>query len=122
KADAMQPAGGRVNLAAELASGMERSENHLERGFVAELGVRIDRNAASVVANGHDVVSGEFQLDSRGVPGDRLVHRIVEDLGDEVVEGALIGPTDIHARTPAYRLEPFQDLDILRRIGVLSAS
>jgi hypothetical protein len=51
--------------------------------------------------------------------GDGLVHRIVQNLGGEVVEGALIGATDIHARTPADRLKPFENLDILGGIRSL---
>jgi hypothetical protein len=42
---------------------------------------------------------------------DRLVHRVVEHFGGEVVERALVRTADVHARTAANRLKPFQHFD-----------
>ena len=50
-------------------------------------------------------------LDAGGVAGDRLVHRIVDDLGGEVVERALVGAADVHAGAAADGLEPLEHLD-----------
>ncbi len=59
----------------------------------------------------------ELELDAAGMAGDRLVHRIVEHFGDEVMERALVGAADIHTGTAADGLQPFEDLDILGRIA-----
>ena len=75
--------------------------------------MRIDRNAAAVVAHRHRVVGGQFELDAAGVAGDGLVHRVVEDLGDEVVQGAFVDAADIHPGASTHRLQPLQDFDVL---------
>ena len=54
-----------------------------------------------------------------GVAGHRLVHGVVEHLGEEVVHRLLVGAADIHAGPPAHRLEPLQHLDIGGGIGLL---
>jgi molecular chaperone IbpA len=43
--------------------------------------------------------------------GDRLVHRIVDDLGSEVVERSLVGAADVHTGAAAHGLEAFEDFD-----------
>ena len=73
--------------------------------------MRLDRDAAAVVGDGQPVAGLERDLDPVGVAGDRLVHRIVDDLGGEVVERARVGAADVHARPAADRLEPLQHLD-----------
>ena len=75
--------------------------------------MRVDRDAAAVVAHGQDAVGLELELDAVGVAGDRLVHGVVQHLGDEMVQGALVGAADIHAGAAAHGLEPLQDLDVL---------
>ena len=90
---------------------MQRAEDDLERGLVREARVRVDRHAAAVVADGEREVGVELDLDAVGVAGDRLVHGVVEDLGDEVVQRPLVGAADVHAGALAYRLEAFEHLD-----------
>ena len=50
RADAMQAAGRVIDLAAELSAGMQRGHDDFERRLVLELGMRVDRDAAAVVA------------------------------------------------------------------------
>ena len=50
--------------------------------------------------------------------GHRLVHRVVQDFGRQVMEGIDVGAADIHARTAADRLKPLQHLDVLGGIGL----
>ena len=73
--------------------------------------MRVDRHAAAVVADRQAVSGRELDLDAAGVAGDRLVHRIVDHLGGEVVERALVGAADVHAGAAADGLEPFEHLD-----------
>ncbi|GGD98870.1 hypothetical protein GCM10011529_01250 [Polymorphobacter glacialis] len=44
--------------------------------------------------------------------GDGFVHRIVENLGGEVMQRALVRPADIHARSASYRFQALKDLDM----------
>ena len=54
--------------------------------------------------------------DPVAVAGQRLVDGVVDDLPDQVVQAALAGGADVHARTLADRLEALEDLD---RAGVV---
>lgn len=80
--------------------------------------MRIDRDAAAIVGHREEALGVEFDLDEGGVTRQRLVHRIVDDLGEQVVQRLLVGAADIHARAPPHRLQALQDLDVAR--GVLA--
>ena len=60
----------------------------------------------------HGAVRIERDGDLRGVAGERLVDRVVDDLVDHVMQaGAVIGVADIHAGTLAHGVEALEDLD-----------
>ncbi len=59
----------------------------------------------------------ERDIDESGVAGNRLVHGIVEDFGEEMMQGCLIRPADIHAGPAPDRFEPFEDFDRSGGIG-----
>ena len=86
--------------------------------FFGKARMRVDRDAAAVVADRDAAVGGELDLDARRVAGDGLVHRVVDRLGGEVVQRPLVGAADIHAGPAANRLQPFEDFDILGRVAV----
>jgi hypothetical protein len=65
------------------------------------------------------VVRMDRDLDVRAVAGERLVHRVVDDLVDEVVQAARAGRADVHARPLAHGLQALQDLDLTGRVVVL---
>ncbi len=66
-------------------------------------------------------VGTKFDLDEIGMSGQRLVHRIVDDFGEQMMQRLLVGAADIHARTAANRLETFQHLDVARGCSRLPA-
>ena len=74
--------------------------------------MRIDRHAAPVVGDRQEAFLVELDLDPGGVAGDRLVHGIVDHLGEEVMHGLLVGAADVHAGAAAHRLEALEDLDV----------
>ena len=76
----------------------------------------IHRDAASVIAHRHQAVFRQLEFYPAGMSRDGLVHRIVEDFRRQMMQRAFISAADIHAGAFAYRLEPFENLDILRRI------
>ena len=81
--------------------------------------MRIDRNAAAIVDDGQEAVRLELDLDPIGMTGERLVHGIVDDFGEQMMQRLLVGAADIHAGAAADRLEPFQHLDVARGIALL---
>jgi hypothetical protein len=109
--DAVQTAGGLVGLARELAARVQRAEDDLKRALVGELRMRVDGDATAVVADGDGVIGMQLHLDAGGMAGHRLVHGVVEHLGHQVVQRALIGAADIHAGALADGLQPLQHLD-----------
>ena len=93
----MQAAGRGVDLAVELATGVQGREDDLQRRLVLELGVGIDGNAAAVVAHQHAIAPQHFQMDRVGVTRHSLVHGVVQHLGHEMMQGPLVGAADVHA-------------------------
>ena len=111
-ADAVQAAGGLVDLGVEFSAGMQRGHDDLERRLVLELRMRVDRDAAAVVGDGQQAVLVEIDLDPIGMAGDGLVHGIVDHLGEEVMHRLLVGAADIHAGPAADGLQPLQHFDV----------
>ena len=116
-ADAMQAAGRLVGAAVELAAGVQHRHDHFERRLLRELRMRIDRHAAAVVEHAEPAAVFQRNLDEGCVTGDRLVHRIVDHLGEQMMQRIGVGAADIHARSTADRLEPLEHLD-RRRVVV----
>ena len=83
--------------------------------------MRVDGDAAPIVGHAQEPVGFEVDLDAIGVALDRLVHGVVEHLGEEVMQGLLVGAADIHAGAPTHGLQAFQHLDIGGGVGVLGA-
>ena len=110
-ADAVQAARGGVCLARELAARMERRQDHLQRRLVGKFGMRIDRDAAAVVGDRQSVAGVQRHLDPGRVTRHRLVHGVVDHLGEEVMQRALVGAADVHAGAAADGLEAFEHLD-----------
>jgi hypothetical protein len=90
---------------------VQGGHDDFQRGFLRELGVRVDRDAASVVGDGQKAAFLELDLDEGGVAGHRLVHGVVDHLSKEVVQRLLVSAADIHTRPPPDGLEAFQNLD-----------
>ena len=74
--------------------------------------MRIDRNAAAVVDDGEESVGAQFDFDERGVPRQCLVHGVVDDFGEQMMQRLLVGAADVHAGAAAHRFEAFEDLDV----------
>jgi hypothetical protein len=100
-------AGELVSTLAILAARVEGGEDHLDAGDAVD-GVDVDRDAAAVVADGDGAVDVDGDLDAVAMAGEVFVDRIVEDLGDAVVEGPFVGAADIHAGLFADGLEALE--------------
>ena len=107
--DTVQATGDRVAAAAELAARVQRREHDLDRRPVLDR-VLIDGDAAAVVHDRDPAVGEQGDVDVVGVPGQRLVDGVVDDLVDEVVQPALTGGTDVHAGPFADGVEALKNL------------
>ena len=105
----MQTAGHRVGVGVELAAGVQLGHDDLDGGDTG--GVHPDRDATAVVDDLDATVGEQGDLDLGGVAGHGLVDGVVDDLPDQVVQAALTGGTDVHARALANRLESLEDGD-----------
>ena len=110
-AHAVQAAGHLVPLAAELAAGVQNGQDDLDRGDLL-LGMLVDRDAAPVVGDGDGVIGVNGHLDMAAVTGQRLVDGVVDHLANKMVQAARARRADVHARTLADRLKPFEDLNV----------
>ena len=118
-ADAVQPAGHLVGIVIELAAGVERGENHLERAL-AGLGMAVDGDAAAVVGHRHRLAVGVERHDDPGrVPVHHLVDGVVDDLPEQVMKAGLVDAADIHARPAPNGLEALEHRD--RFCGIASS-
>ena len=120
-ADAVQAARGLVDLEIEFAAGVQRAHDHFERRLVLEFRMRVDRDTAAVVGDGNEAVRFHLHFDPVGVAGQRLVHGVVDHLGEQVMQRLLVGAADIHAGAAAHRLEPLQHLDVLGGVAGFGA-
>ena len=116
-ADAVQAARGFVGLAVELAAGMQARHDDLEGGDARKFRMVLDRNAATIVGDGQEAVLAQMHFDAAGMAGNRLVHRVVDDFGEQVMQGVGVGAADIHAGATANRLEALEHFDVGGRVG-----
>ena len=107
----MQPAGDGVRLAAELAAGVQGGHHGLHARNPCG-GVLVHRNPAPVVhdADGAVFVDGYFNAGAE--PRHELVDGVVDDFDDEMMQPALVGAADVHARTPPNGLHAFEHLNV----------
>ena len=105
-AHAVQTARDLIALATKFAAGMQNGEYDLDRGDLL-LGVLVHGNAAAVVLTGDGIVGVDGHLDGIAVPGQGLVHSVVDHLVDQVVQTAGTGGADVHARAFANSFKSF---------------
>ena len=109
RADAVKAAGGLVAPLLELASGMERREDDVERALL-RFRMLVDRNPAAVVGNrDRAAILVQRDDDVRRVAVHGFVDRVVEDFPDEVVQPGGADAPEVHAGALANRLEPFEN-------------
>jgi hypothetical protein len=116
-ADPVQAAGDLVGPLLELAAGVQDGEGDFRGGFLLRR-VHARRDAAAVVHDRDAAVDMERDFDRFAEAGHVLVHAVVHDFVDEVVEPVLAGAADVHGGTLADRVEPLQHLDLVRAVAV----
>ena len=117
RADAVQTAGDLVSAAAEFAARMQNRQADLDRR-TAQLGMQADREAASIIRHRAGAILMQRDDDLRAITGQGLVDSIIDYLIDQVMQAALIGGADIHARTLANSLQALEHLNLVLVIGL----
>ncbi len=108
--DPVQAAGDLVAPVAELAAGVQHGQRQGDRRDL--LGrVLLDRDAAAVVDDLDPALGQDAHDDGVAVAGQRLVDSVVNHLVHQVVQSALTGGADVHARALADRLQPLEHGD-----------
>ena len=82
---------------------MEGGQNNFERGLAGKLGVRINRNATAIIGDGQPIARFQNNLNAGGMPCNSLIHAVVEHFSSQMVQRALVGSADIHARSTPDR-------------------
>src|SRR5690606_4401008 len=99
----VQTAGYRVSAAAKLASRVKDRHDDFNRGL-AFGGVHVHGNSATVIGGPYPAVGEQSHGDGVAVARESLIHRVVDDFVDEVVEAPLSGRADVHSGALAHCL------------------
>ena len=109
RSDAMEAAAGLVGGIVEFAAGMEGRKDETFRAHA--LLMHSDRDTSAVVGHGCGAILLQGHGDAVTETGEVLIHGVVNDLIDEVVEAFGGDGADIHAGTDPDRFQPFQNGD-----------
>ncbi len=99
-----------VTVRIEFAAGMQFGHYDLSRGDAFFL-MNTYRNTAAVIGHRNRVVDVDDDVDLVGVPGESLVHGIVNNLVHQVMQPAFSGGANIHGRPETHCLQAFQNFD-----------
>ena len=93
-----------VAVTAELAARAQRRHDDLERRAIGTLGVRLNRNAATIIVDRDRAICTDHDQDLVTDTGHRLVDTVVDHLGDQLMQTAHISAADIHTGALAHML------------------
>ena len=103
----MQTAAGLIGLIVKLTACVEGGKYHTFRRHA--LFMHLHRNAAAAVLHRAGTVRLQCDPDGIAETSQMLVHRIVHDLVDQVIESLCANAADIHARAFSHCFQTFQD-------------
>jgi hypothetical protein len=107
-----------IVLVGKLGAGVELEHDHLHAAGPLHLRMFIHRHAPAVVGHLQSAVGAQHHVDVLGIPGDGLVHAVVDDFLGQVVGPGSVG---IHPRPAFDRLQILEDLDRGRVVCVAAA-
>ena len=110
-AHAVESAGNLVGAFVEFSACVQHGHYYFERRFVFFL-VFVYWYSAAVVLYGNGVVCADCYFDVRAESRERLVDGVVYCFVNQVVQSLFAYVAYIHGRAFAYRLEPFEYLDV----------
>ena len=118
--DAVQATGCVIGFTAKFAACVQSGHDDFKRRLIFEFRVWVYWNAAPIVTHADRVAALNLDLDKTRMSGNSFVHRIVNYLGEQMVHGAHVGTTNIHAGATAHGLQPLQYLNIAGGIAFIA--
>ena len=115
--DAVEPAGNGIAVPAEFPAGMEDRQHDFHRRFPRLVHPR--RNPAAVVDDRAAPVLIDRHFDMRTIACQRFIDTVIDDFVHQMMQPTRRRRADVHPRTKAHRLQPFQDANILRAVILL---
>ena len=102
----MESTGNLVGCAVELAAGVEGGHHGFQAGH-AGIRMNVNGDAASVVGDADRAIGCDADVDAVAVPGQSLVHCIIQQLFDEMMEAIHSGAADVHSGRTRTASSPF---------------
>ena len=103
----MQTTAGLVCGIVELTAGVQSCE---DQTLCADaLFVHTHRNTTTVIFHGCGAVGFQCHLYRITISGQMLVHRVINDLVDQMIQSLGGDTADIHSGSFSYRFQTFQD-------------
>ena len=115
EADSVKSSGNLVGLIVKLTSGMEFGHHHFDRRSILFL-MKIDRNAPSIITDGHAVVDMDDDLDLLAIPRQSLIDAVIDQFMNQVMKAFRPGISNIHGGPFPDSGKTIQDLDLFCRI------
>jgi hypothetical protein len=119
-ADAMQACGHGVNILFELSPGANLTHHQFER-VAALCRMHADRNAPSVIGDGYTAVHADLDVDVFAIASHGLVHAVVHQLIDEVVQTTRPDVADVHTGIGADVRSVFEHLNVGSGVATISS-
>ena len=106
-AHTVQTTGRIIGAAAKLTARVQLSEHDLHTG---QTGARLNigGDTAAIIAHLNRTVTVQNDLNGLTETGERLIHRVVDNLPEAVHQAAGVGGANVHARAFAYSFQTFQ--------------
>ena len=101
---------------------MQRGQDHFQRAELREFRVRVHWNATPIIAHHQPIIGLKRYFDAVGMAGHRLIHRVVDDFGRQMMQRVFIRAANIHAGATPDGFQPLQHFNILGGIAFLLPS
>ena len=106
----MEASGDLIGVVIEFTTRVQYRHDHLSRRHT--LFMLLSRNATPIITDAYGFIGVNDNIDLVAVSGQRLIDRIINNFENHMVQAcAVIGVTDVHARTLSYRIKALQDLN-----------
>jgi hypothetical protein len=107
----VQTTGYCVATATKFSSGVKNCQYNFNRRLFLNR-VHIHWDSTTVVGDFDPALGGYKHVDVIAVTGESFVNRVVDDFINEVVKTTWTSGADVHTRTFANSLKPFENLDV----------
>ena len=111
-ADAVETAGNFIRIAVKFSTGVQNGVDHFQSRLVSAF-FHADGNTAAVIFDGTTAVAVDGYFDLGAVAGHGLVDGVIHHFTNQVMQTSDLSVTNVHFRTLADGVHPFQDGDFI---------